>query len=46
MEAGYESLNEVEILSGIEVGDLVVTEELDLYRDGDRVNVEERSQSR
>jgi RND family efflux transporter MFP subunit len=38
VEAGYESLNEVEILSGLAVGDLVVTEQLDLFRDGDRVN--------
>lgn len=43
VEAGYESLNEVEILSGVEVGELVVTEELDLFRDGDRVNPIERS---
>ncbi len=42
VEPGYESLNEVEILSGLEPGDLVITEEIDLYRDGDRVNVEER----
>ncbi|WP_221032916.1 efflux RND transporter periplasmic adaptor subunit [Actomonas aquatica] len=42
VEAGYESLNEVEIVSGISPGELVITEELDLYRDGDRVNVEER----
>lgn len=43
VEAGYESLNEVEILSGLEVGELVVTEELDLFRDGDSVNPVERS---
>lgn len=43
VEAGYESLNEVEILDGLEIGDLVVTEELDLYRDGDRVTPIERS---
>jgi len=43
VEAGYESLNEVEILSGLEVGELVVTEELDLFRDGDRVSPLERS---
>ncbi len=42
VEAGYESMNEVEILSGIEPGDLVITEELDLFRDGDRVKVEQR----
>ena len=38
VESGYESLNEVEIVSGVEVGELIVTEELDLFRDGDRVN--------
>lgn len=43
VEAGYESLNEVEILDGLEVGELVVTEELDLFRDGDRVAPIERS---
>ena len=43
VEAGYESLNEVEILSGVDVGDLVVTEELDLFRDGDRVDPIERN---
>ena len=37
VESGYESLNEVEIVSGVSVGDLVVTEEIDLFRDGDRV---------
>lgn len=37
VESGYESLNEVEIVSGVSVGELVVTEELDLFRDGDRV---------
>lgn len=43
VEAGYESLNEVEILSGLAAGELVVTEELDLFRNGDRVNPIERS---
>ena len=43
VEAGYESLNEVEILNGVEVGELVITEELDLFRDGDRVTPIERS---
>ena len=38
VESGYESLNEVEIVSGVDVGELIVTEELDLFRDGDRVN--------
>ena len=43
VEKGYESLNEVEILSGLESGDLVITEELDLFRDGERVNTAEKS---
>ena len=43
VESGYESLNEVEIVSGVEVGELVVIEELDLFRDGDRVNPIERN---
>lgn len=43
VESGYESLNEVEIVSGVEVGELVVIEELDLFRDGDRVNPVERN---
>ncbi len=42
VEPGYESLNEVEIVSGISVGDLVVIEELDLFRDGDKVRTAER----
>ncbi|MCF3648666.1 efflux RND transporter periplasmic adaptor subunit [Opitutaceae bacterium LMO-CP1] len=42
VDVGYESLNEVEILEGIEPGELVVTEELDLFRNGDRVNPVER----
>lgn len=43
VESGYESLNEVEIVSGLAVGELVVIEELDLFRDGDRVNPIERN---
>ena len=42
VEAGYQSWNEVEILSGLKPGDLVIIEELDLFRDGDRVKIEER----
>jgi len=34
---GYESLNQVEILKGLEVGELVVVEQQDRFRDGDRV---------
>lgn len=43
VESGYKSLNEVEIVSGVAVGELVVIEELDLFRDGDRVNPIERN---
>ena len=43
VEKGYESLNEVEIVSGLKSGDLVITEELDLFRDGDRVDLAETS---
>ena len=41
VETGYDSLNEVEILGGIEDGELVITEQLDLFREGDRVRVTE-----
>lgn len=43
VQTGYLSLDQAEILSGIKEGDLVITEELDRYREGDRVKVEERS---
>ncbi|CAM3038253.1 efflux RND transporter periplasmic adaptor subunit [Rariglobus hedericola] len=36
---GYESLNEVEIVSGLSEGDLVITDNLDAYRENDRVRV-------
>jgi RND family efflux transporter MFP subunit len=36
---GYESLNEVEIVSGLKEGDLVITDNLDAYRENDRVRV-------
>jgi len=42
VETGYESLNEVEILAGIEEHEYVITDNLDLYREGDRVDIEER----
>lgn len=35
---GFESLNEVEILSGLAEGETVIVEHQDLFRDGDRVN--------
>lgn len=41
VEKGYESLNEVEILEGIKIGEHVITEELDLFRDGQRVKTGE-----
>lgn len=36
---GYESLNEVEIVGGLKEGDLVLTDNLDAYRENDRVRV-------
>ena len=38
VEVGYVSLNIAEITSGLAAGDLVIVEELDKYRDGDRVS--------
>lgn len=37
VEKGYESLNEVEILKGLAEGDLVIVEQQDRFRSGDRV---------
>jgi len=48
VKVGFRSLTQVEILEGLEVGELVVVEQLDKFRDGDRVtieNVEELSES-
>jgi RND family efflux transporter MFP subunit len=39
IETGFTSLNEVEVLSGLKEGDLVVVDHLDKFRDGDRVKV-------
>lgn len=39
VKRGYESLNEVEIVSGLKEGDLVITDGLDAYRENDRVRV-------
>lgn len=36
---GYESLNEVEIIKGIKEGDAVITDNLDAYRQGERVRL-------
>lgn len=40
IEKGFESLNMVEILKGVAVGELVVVEQQDRFRDGDRVRVQ------
>ena len=42
VEFGFRSLSRTEILSGLEEGDLVVVEELDRFREGDRVSIEKR----
>lgn len=39
---GYRSLIQVEILEGLEEGDLVVTEGLDILKPGDRVSIKEK----
>jgi RND family efflux transporter MFP subunit len=45
VEVGFTSLNAVEILAGVEEGELVIVDELDRFRDGDRVRVVRRSES-
>jgi RND family efflux transporter MFP subunit len=40
VEVGYISLNKVEITQGLTAGEVVVVEELDKYRDGDRVSTQ------
>lgn len=40
VEIGYVSLTMVEVLKGLKAGDQVIVEELDRFRDGDRVRVE------
>lgn len=37
IKKGYEGMNEVEILEGLRAGEQVLVEELDRFRDGDRV---------
>jgi len=37
VEKGYESLNYVEVLKGVEAGDLVIVEQQDRFHSGDRV---------
>lgn len=41
IELGYVSNTDVEILSGLELGELVITENLDLYRPGSRVRTKQ-----
>jgi RND family efflux transporter MFP subunit len=41
VEVGFLALNQAEIRKGLEVGELVVVEELDKFRDGQRVRVAE-----
>lgn len=40
VEVGFEGLDEAEILSGLSIGDEVIVEELEKFRDGDRVKVQ------
>lgn len=40
IELGYTSLNLVEVLSGLEEGELVIVDEVDRFRRGDRVAIE------
>ena len=39
VKRGYESLNEVEIADGLKEGEFVITDNLDAYRQGDRVDM-------
>ncbi|MDQ5978122.1 MAG: hypothetical protein QG602_1095 [Verrucomicrobiota bacterium] len=41
VEVGYTALNEVEILKGVAAGDLVIVEELDTFRPGQRVRTKQ-----
>lgn len=43
VEKGYGSMNEVEILKGVEAGELVVVEQQDTFRDGERVRAQNLS---
>jgi RND family efflux transporter MFP subunit len=40
VEIGFDSLNAVEILKGVEHGELVIVDQLDQFHDGDRVKVQ------
>ncbi len=39
VRSGFLGLNQAEILSGVEEGDLVISDEIDRFRDGDKVSV-------
>ncbi len=41
VDVGYTALNEVEILKGVAAGDLVIVEELDTFRPGQRVRTKQ-----
>jgi len=40
VKLGYTSLNSAEVLEGVKAGEQVIVDELDQYRDGDRVRVQ------
>ena len=46
VETGYESLNEIEIVKGLAEGDLVVADDIDAFRPGDRVRTKSRGAAR
>jgi len=39
VRSGFLGLNQAEILDGVEEGDMVISDEIDRFRDGDKVNV-------
>lgn len=43
VETGFVALNQVEILKGLKEGDQVLVDDLDLFRDGDRVRIKRKS---
>ena len=40
VELGYVSLNIVEVTKGLKAGEVVIVDDIDKYREGDRVNTE------
>jgi len=40
VELGYVSLNIVEVIKGLKAGEIVIVDDIDKYREGDRVNTE------